>query len=46
MDKADALGQERIGVLLRRFSLPAITGMVVNALYNVIDSIFVGQGVG
>lgn len=46
MDKADALGQERIGVLLRRFSLPAIAGMVVNALYNVIDSIFVGQGVG
>jgi putative MATE family efflux protein len=28
-----------------RFSLPAITGMLVNALYNVVDRIFVGRGV-
>ncbi len=28
------------------YSVPAIIGMIVNALYNVVDSIFVGQGVG
>jgi len=47
--KADAsarLGTEPVGALLVRFSLPAITGMVVNALYNVVDRIFVGRGVG
>ena len=32
--------------LLFKFSLPAITGMVVNALYNMVDTIFVGNGVG
>ncbi|MDR0321892.1 MAG: MATE family efflux transporter [Treponema sp.] len=47
-DKPDAAGQigtEPIGKLLLKFSIPAITGMVVNALYNIIDRIFVGQGV-
>jgi putative MATE family efflux protein len=34
-----------VGKLLLQFSLPAITGMLVNALYNVVDRIFVGQGV-
>jgi putative MATE family efflux protein len=34
-----------VGRLLLRFSLPAITGMLVNALYNVVDRIFVGRGV-
>lgn len=46
MSQTTALGSEPIAPLLWRFSLPAITGMVVNALYNVVDSIFVGQGVG
>ncbi len=40
------LGQEPIGKLLLKFSLPAMTGMVVNALYNVVDRIFIGKGVG
>ncbi|HVJ50542.1 MATE family efflux transporter [Desulfitobacterium sp.] len=35
-----------IGKLLLEFSLPAIIGMLVNSLYNVIDRIFVGRGVG
>jgi putative MATE family efflux protein len=42
---ADRLGTEPVGKLLLRFSIPAVTGMVVNALYNVVDRIFVGQGV-
>jgi putative MATE family efflux protein len=46
MDRSKALGEEKISTLLWRFSLPAIIGMVVNALYNVVDSIFVGRGVG
>jgi len=44
-DAASRLGTESIGKLLLKFSIPAITGMLVNALYNVVDRIFVGQGV-
>ncbi|MDR2630900.1 MAG: MATE family efflux transporter [Spirochaetaceae bacterium] len=44
-DAADRLGTESVGKLLIRFSIPAITGMMVNALYNVVDRIFVGRGV-
>ncbi|MDR2433079.1 MAG: MATE family efflux transporter [Treponema sp.] len=44
-DAAGRLGTEPVGKLLFRFSMPAITGMLVSALYNVVDRIFVGQGV-
>ncbi|MDR2747898.1 MAG: MATE family efflux transporter [Treponema sp.] len=44
-DAADRLGTMAVGRLLLQFSLPAITGMLVNALYNVVDRIFVGRGV-
>lgn len=40
------LGQEKIDKLLFRLSFPAVVGMVANALYNVVDTIFVGRGVG
>lgn len=40
------LGLQPIGRLLVRFALPAITSMVVNAIYNIVDQIFIGQGVG
>lgn len=46
MERSKALGEDEIPALLWKFSLPAIAGMVVNALYNVVDSIFVGRGVG
>lgn len=46
MDRSAILGEKKIADLLWEFSVPAITGMVVTALYNVVDSIFVGQGVG
>ena len=42
---ASRLGTESVGKLLVKFSIPAITGMLVNALYNVVDRIFVGQAV-
>ncbi|MDR1636249.1 MAG: MATE family efflux transporter [Treponema sp.] len=44
-DAADRLGSEPVAKLLVRFSIPAITGMLVNALYNVVDRVFVGRGV-
>ncbi len=40
------LGSEPIGKLLLRYSIPAIIGMTVTSLYNIIDSIFIGHGVG
>lgn len=40
------LGTENIKKLLIRLSLPATIGMIVNALYNLVDTIFVGRGVG
>jgi len=46
MDRSQQLGQDRIGTLLIRFSIPAIIGMMVQSLYNVVDRIFIGQGVG
>lgn len=46
MDRAERLGTERILPLLLQFSIPAIVGMLVQALYNVVDRIFVGNGVG
>ena len=37
---------ESIGKLMIKFSLPAIASMVVNSIYNIVDQIFIGQGVG
>ncbi len=40
------LGTGKISRLLWDYSLPAVVGMLVMSLYNVIDRIFIGQGVG
>jgi Na+-driven multidrug efflux pump len=40
------LGTENIGKLLARLSVPAIVAMLVMGLYNVVDTIFIGRGVG
>jgi putative MATE family efflux protein len=40
------LGHENIGKLLLEYSLPAIVAMTASSLYNIIDRIFIGQGVG
>ena len=40
------LGTESIGRLLRKYAIPAIIAMTASSLYNMIDSIFIGQGVG
>ncbi len=44
--KTDFLGTQAIFPLLIKMGVPAAVGMIVNALYNIVDTIFVGQGVG
>ncbi len=39
----DRLGTKKIGTLLMEFSIPATIGMLVNALYNIVDRIFIGN---
>ena len=46
MERARQMGEQGIAGLLWRFSLPAVVGMLVHALYNVVDRIFIGRAVG
>lgn len=43
---ANPLGTERIGKLMVRYAIPSIISIVVNSLYNMVDQVFIGQGVG
>lgn len=40
------LGTAPVGSLIAKFAIPAIISMLVSALYNIVDQIFIGQGVG
>ena len=40
------LATERIEKLIAKFAIPAIISMLVSSLYNIVDQIFIGQGVG
>ena len=40
------LGVEKIGKLLLQYSVPAIVATAAASIYNIIDRIFIGQGVG
>ena len=40
------LGVEKPGKLLVKFAVPSIIAMLVSALYNIVDQIFIGQSVG
>ena len=40
------LGTEKISKLLKQYAIPAIIAMTASSLYNMCDSIFIGQGVG
>lgn len=40
------LGYEKIGKLIQKFSIPCIISLLVNSLYNIVDQIFIGWGVG
>ena len=46
MFKAIDLKRDSVSKLFFNFSIPAVTGMMVNALYAIVDGIFIGQGVG
>lgn len=43
MEETNPLGTEKVSNLLIKFSIPAIIGMMVNALYNVVDRIYIGN---
>ena len=45
-DKSAFLGEDKLFPLLMKLSVPTIIGMMVAALYNITDTIFVGRGVG
>lgn len=40
------LGTQPVGKLLMQYAIPAIIAMTASSLYNIVDSIFIGQGVG
>ena len=40
------LGTQPIGKLLLQYAIPAIIAMTASSLYNMVDSIFIGHGVG
>lgn len=40
------LGYEKIGKLLKMYAVPSIISILVNALYNIVDQVFIGWGVG
>lgn len=46
MNRAQLLGEYDVKKLLIKLTVPATAGMVMNALYNLVDTFFVGQGVG
>ena len=46
MERTKELGEQHIGRLMLKFFIPAFIGVFVNALYNIVDRIFIGQGVG
>ncbi|MBQ7442381.1 MAG: MATE family efflux transporter [Bacteroidaceae bacterium] len=45
-DRTKELGTKPIGTLLLEYAVPAIIAMTASSIYNMVDSIFIGQGVG
>ena len=45
-DRTKELGTKPVGALLMQYAVPAIIAMTASSLYNMVDSIFIGQGVG
>ena len=40
------LSEEPVGSLMLKFSIPCIMSLLVTALYNIVDQLFIGRGVG
>lgn len=45
-NETNILGTEKIGKLIRKFSIPCVISLLVNSLYNMVDQIFIGNKVG
>lgn len=45
-EQGNPLGYEKLPVLLKSYAIPSIIAMLVSSLYNIVDQIFIGQGVG
>lgn len=45
-EKENPLGYAPVSKLMAKFAVPSIIGMLVSALYNIVDQLFIGQGVG
>lgn len=45
-EKSNPLATESVLKLMVKFAVPSIIGMLVSALYNIVDQLFIGQGVG
>lgn len=45
-NEENILGKEKIGKLILKFSIPCVISLLVNSLYNMVDQIFIGWGVG
>lgn len=46
MENSNYLGTEKVSRLLRQFAIPCIFSLIISCLYNIVDQIFVGNGVG
>lgn len=46
MENNQYLGTEKVGKLLGRFAIPCIFSLIISCLYNIVDQIFVGNGIG
>ena len=45
-EKINPLGTAPVPKLMASFAIPSIIGMLVSALYNIVDQLFIGRGVG
>ena len=45
-EKTNPLGTQSVSKLMFKFAVPSIIGMLVSALYNIVDQLFIGQAVG
>lgn len=46
MQESNYLGTEKVRKLLRQFAIPCIFSLLISCLYNIVDQIFVGNGIG
>lgn len=46
MEQNNYLGTEKVQTLLKQFAIPCIFSLIISCLYNIVDQIFVGNGVG